>query len=138
MSAAPFVHRHRVRYHELDTHNHVYNSRYLEYVDVAMLEFLRDLGWGFDEALELGFDPLLARAVIDFRSPGRFDQELEVAVSVRRLGNASFDLDYLIRDEEATIAEVAVAYVNCDPETGRSAPIPSVVRERLEARLEPA
>jgi acyl-CoA thioester hydrolase len=139
MSATPFVHRHRVRYHELDPHNHVYNSRYLEYVDVAMLEFLRDLGWGFDEALELGFDPLLARAEIDFRSPGRYDQELEVAVSVRRLGNASFDIDYLIRTEDGeSVAEVAVAYVNVDPETGRPAPIPPLVRERLEVRLDPA
>jgi acyl-CoA thioester hydrolase len=135
----PFVHRHRVRYHELDPHDHVYNARYLEYVDVAMLEFLRDLGWGFDQALELGFDPLLARAEIDFRSPGRYDEELEVVVSVRRLGNASFDIDYLIRTAAGrSVAEVAVAYVNCDPQSGRSAAIPAAVRERLGARLDPA
>jgi acyl-CoA thioester hydrolase len=134
-----FVHRHRVRYHELDPHDHVYNSRYLEFVDVAMMEFLRDLGWGFEEALKLGFDPLLARAEIDFRSPARYDDELEVVVSVRRIGSASFDIDFLIRAEGgATVAEVAVAYVNCDPATGRSDPIPDLVRAALEGRLEPA
>jgi acyl-CoA thioester hydrolase len=136
--SVPFVHRHRVRYHELDPHDHIYNARYLEFVDVAMIEFLRDLGWTFDEALAIGFDPLLAHAEIDFRSPGRFDEELEVVVSVRRLGTASLDIDYLIRvSGGAAVAEVAIAYVNVDPATGRSAPIPPVVRERLEPRLDP-
>lgn len=139
MSGGAFVHRHRVRYHELDPHNHVYNARYLEFVDVAMIEFVRELGWSVEEALAIGFDPLLAHAEIDFRSPARVDAELEVVLSVRRLGSASLDVDYLVRDAGGeAVAEVAIAYVNVDPRTGRSAPIPAAVRERLEPRLVPA
>jgi acyl-CoA thioester hydrolase len=137
LTVSPFVHRHRVRYHELDPHDHVYNARYLEYVDVAMLEFLRDLGWTFEEALGLGFDPLLAHLEIDFRSPARHDGELEIAVLVRRIGSASFDVEYPIRSAAGTaIADVTVAYVNVDPGSKRPAPIPAIVRGRLEACLE--
>jgi acyl-CoA thioester hydrolase len=137
MNAKPFVHRHRVCYHELDPHDHVYSARYLEYVDVAMIEFLRDLGWSFDEALAIGFDPLLAHLEIDFRSPAIFDAELEIAVCPRRIGSTSFDIAYLISTAAGELtAEVTVAYVNVDPSSQRPAPIPPVVRERLEPRLE--
>jgi acyl-CoA thioester hydrolase len=138
MTSQPFVYRHRVRYHELDTHDHVYNARYLEYIDVALLEFLRDLGWSFEEALALGFDPLLAHLEVDFHSPAGHDALLEVGVCVRRIGSSSFDIEYLIRTaENEAIAEAQVAYVNVDPDSERSTPIPPIVRERLEERLEP-
>jgi acyl-CoA thioester hydrolase len=134
----PFVHRHRVRHHELDPHARVYNARYLEYVDVAMIEFLRDLGWSFDEAPKIGLDPLLAHVEIDFRSPAVFDDELEIAVCPQRVGSAGVDIVYLISASAgALIAEVTVAYVNVDPSSRRPADVPSVVHKRLEPRLRP-
>jgi acyl-CoA thioester hydrolase len=134
---APFVHRHRVRYHEMDPHEHVYSARYLEYVDVAMLEFLLELGWGFEEALKLGFDPLLARAEIDFRRPAVYDEELEIVVAPKRLGTCSFDLGYAIRTAaREPIADVLVVYVNFDAAASHSRPIPEIVRAELERRLE--
>lgn len=127
---APFVHRHRVRYHEMDGHRHVYNARYLEYVDVAMLEFLRELGWSFDESLAIGFDPLLARAEIDFRRAAVFDEDLEVAVEPTRLGRSSVDISFAIRTSAGeAVADVFVVYVNVDA-AGCSTAIPPPVRRQ--------
>ncbi len=133
---APFVHRHRVRYHEVDAHEHVYNARYLEYVDAAMIELLRDLGWSFNEAVALGFDPLLARAQIDFRRAAVFDEQLEIAVSPLRLGRSSLELSFAVRTSAGeAIADIIVVYVNVDPAESGATPIPSLVRAELERRL---
>lgn len=136
--SAPFVHRHRVRYHETDAQHHVYNSRYLEYVDVAMIEFLRDLGWPYREAVARGFDPILARAEIDFRRAAVFEDELEVAVLPRRLGNTSVDIEFRVTTADGDlVAEILVVYVNFDAQERQKLPIPAEVRARLE-QLVPA
>ena len=44
MSSAPFRYRLRVRYGECDGQKIVFNSRYGEYADAAMIEYQRKLG----------------------------------------------------------------------------------------------
>ena len=77
---AGFVHELRVRYHETDAQHHVYNARYLEYLDVAMTEYLRDLGWPYAELVELGFDPVVGKIEIEFQRPAGFDEILRIEV----------------------------------------------------------
>lgn len=133
---AVFVYRHRVRYHETDAQHHVYSARYLEYVDVAFTEFLRELGWDYADAVRSGFDPVLARAEIDFQMGARFDDTLDILVVPTRVGRSSFDIRFEIRsDREAGVAAVSVAYVNFDTGSRASVPIPEAIRERLEARV---
>ena len=136
MTPGRFLHRHRVRYAEVDPHNHVYNSRYLEFVDAALIEFQRSLGWDGEAAFEAGFDPLLARAEIDFHGPAAYDAELEIAVVPRRVGSSSLEIVFAIAEAGRPVAEASVRYVNVGAD-GRPRPIPDPVREQLEARLEP-
>jgi acyl-CoA thioester hydrolase len=130
----PFAHPLRVRFHEVDGQNHVYNSRYLEYIDIAMVEFIRSLGWGLQESLDVGFDPVLARVEMDFRSPALLDEELSVEVWPARVGNASFDLAFRARGADGReLVEATIAYVNYDSVARASRPIPDVVAKALRA-----
>jgi acyl-CoA thioester hydrolase len=70
---------------------------------------------------------------IDWHRPARFDQELDVEVRLERLGSSSFTLGFVIvpaRGGEALVSATTV-YVNVDPDTQRSRPIPQDVRERM-------
>ncbi|MFN8218222.1 MAG: acyl-CoA thioesterase [Solirubrobacterales bacterium] len=127
-----FVHRLRVRYHEIDGQSHVYNARYLEYLDVAMVEFFRELGWGLDAALKAGFDPVLARVEMDFRMPARVDEILGVEVRPTRVGGASFDISFAVRaDHGDTVLEAAIAYVNFDTKARSARPVPAGIAAAL-------
>ena len=42
--AVPFCHPHRVSYAECTVGNHVYHSRYLDWLEAARGEFIRSLG----------------------------------------------------------------------------------------------
>jgi acyl-CoA thioester hydrolase len=126
-----FVHEMRVRYHETDPQRHVYNARYLEYLDVAMTEYFRELGWPFEQLVELGFDPVVGKVEIEFHRPAGFDEVLAIEVRPTRLGNSSLDLAFAIRTGLDAVATATISYVNFDPDTRASRPIPDLVREKL-------
>jgi acyl-CoA thioester hydrolase len=131
------IYRHRVRYHEVDAQQHVYNARYLEYIDVAFTEFVREVGWDYADAVERGFDPVLARAEVDFLAGARFDEILEIVVTPERLGSSSLEVRFEIQVEAGRpVAAVFARYVNFDTGSRSSAPIPQAIREQLQARIQ--
>lgn len=125
------AYEHRVRYHEADAQQIVFNSRYLEFCDVACTEYLRLLGWSLDELAAIGVDLVVAKAELQFRAPARFDEVLAVDVSCPRLGTSSLDLAFAITRDGAAIADAIITYVNVG--ASGSVPLPQAVRDRLSA-----
>jgi acyl-CoA thioester hydrolase len=125
--------KHRVRYHETDLQGVMFNSRYLEIIDVAMTEYFRDLGFGPHEVAAVPFDPVLAHVDLTYVSPAFLDDDLEITVQCARIGNASFDLAYRItKDVETEVAHATITYVNISLQARSAAPIPQRIREALE------
>jgi acyl-CoA thioester hydrolase len=123
----------RVRYHECDAQKVVFNARYGEYVDLAVTEFFRTLGYG--EALMQGdLDYQLVKQTIEWKRPARFDQVLELAVSAVRLGNTSFTLqvEFCIVGSTTSIVVVETVYVLVDHKTLEKRPLPDDLRAALE------
>ena len=133
--ARGFIHRLRVRYHEVDLQGHVYHSRYLDYVDVAFTEFLRDaLSMSYTEMIERGCDPALVQTQIQFLGPAHLDQVLSIGVSVARVGTSSFVFRYEVeRDDGRETLRATTTYVNFDADTGSARPLPDFVRGPLTA-----
>jgi acyl-CoA thioester hydrolase len=122
---------HRVRFHEADAQGILFNSRYLELADIAMTEFLRELGWNYPDFVALGADPAVVRAEIDFKRPVRFDDVVDLYVECTHVGSSSFKLRTEFRCHDEEIALTELVYVNLDAATGKSAPLPEVVTEAL-------
>ena len=85
----PFRYYLRVRYIECDAQKVVFNSRYGEYVDVSINEFLRAIGV-LKQFVEGDLDFQLVKQTIEWKAPARFDQVLELSIAATRLGNTSF------------------------------------------------
>jgi acyl-CoA thioester hydrolase len=128
----PFRHRLRVRYHECDPQNVVFNANYLAYFDMAITELFREALGGYKTLLAAGIDLVVAEARIRYLAPLRFDDEFEVEVSVADLGTTSMHTELRVRSEDATAAEGELRHVFIDPETAGKAPIPDSVRAGLE------
>ena len=88
-SSHPFRYYLRVRYIECDAQKVVFNSRYGEYVDVAINEFLRAIGV-LPEFVDGHLDFQLVKQTIEWKAPARFDQVLELSIAAIRLGTTSF------------------------------------------------
>ena len=126
----------RVRYSEIDVQGIVYNSRYLEYLDVALTEYFRALGLPYREMVEQrGFDPSLIKATLEFTRAARFDEVLHVRARVVAIGRTSFTMDFeIVREEDGEqVTSAQIIYVNFDKTTQGSRPVPDAIRRRIEA-----
>ena len=133
MSSDPFTYYLRVRYVECDAQKVVFNSRYGEYVDAAMTEFLRAIGFR-DQLLSGEIDFQLVKQTTQWKAPARFDDVLAIAVIPRHLGNTSFTLgsEFRIKGSAALVAEVETVYVLVDAATLTKTPLPPAFRAALD------
>jgi acyl-CoA thioester hydrolase len=133
-SSDTFHYRLRVRYSECDAQRVVFNVRYGEYVELATTEFVR--ACGLEQLMVHGpYDYQLVKQTIEWKSPARFDQVLDVAVRPIHLGNTSFQLgiDFRIAGNDETIARAETVYVLTDAVTYEKTPLTVEIREKLQA-----
>ncbi|MEO7170927.1 MAG: thioesterase family protein [Sphingomonas sp.] len=127
-----FSTRLRVRYAEIDGQNIVFNSRYLEYADVALNEYWRWLrlaelpGWA-------GMEFRVARAAVDFHAPFRYDDEIDCWVRTARVGTSSITsrIELCPAASGALHTAIEMVHVHVDLATGKSQPVPAAIRQRM-------
>lgn len=129
----PFCYRFRVRYLECDAQKVVFNARYGDYVDLAVLEFLRALGW-IGQLIDGPLDYQVVRLAIDWKGSARFDNVLEASVVTTRTGNTSFAMGVEFRQagDDAVLAVAEIVYVLVDAKTLSKTPLPDDFRQALE------
>lgn len=128
----------RVRYSEIDGQRVVFNSRYLEYVDVAAFAYWE---WtGATEVLGDGWRDTefhVRHAEVDYLKPFVWGDEVEVSVRIERLGQSSLVLRYEMAEAKSgdLHATAIVSTVNIDLDTHRSKPIAGPLRQFIEALI---
>ena len=122
----------RVRYVECDAQKVVFNSRYSEYADVGMTEFLRAAGIHHEFARG-PLDFQLVKQTIEWKSPAHFDEVLEVAMETRKLGTTSFTVsaEFRIAGQDRAIVTIETVYVLVDAATLTKMPLPDRIRGAL-------
>lgn len=131
-----FTLRIRVRYNECDAQNVVFNARYADYADLASTEFLRAALGGYQELVKQGFENQIVKLLIEWKAPARFDDVLDLNVSVGRIGNSSFTLNtqFVNAQTDQLVATAEAVYVFVNAKDFSSCTIPSFVREKFEQR----
>ncbi|HEY2346683.1 MAG TPA: thioesterase family protein [Xanthomonadaceae bacterium] len=120
-----------VRWRDLDAFNHVNNAMYLRYLEEARLRWLMTLaGPWMDESVA----PVVASALVNFKRPIAWPEDVTVELFADRVGNTSFTLGHRIlsaKDASALYCDGHVVMVWFDKRTGKSAPLPEAVRSAL-------
>ena len=130
---APFSHSMRVRFHECDPQGIVFNANYLTYADIAITELYREAFGSWDAPMtDHGLDMVVAEANVRYRAPLRFDEEVELVVTVPTLGTTSTVTRVVLERDGEPTAEVEVRHVFVDPEQRTKVPMPDAVRATLE------
>jgi acyl-CoA thioester hydrolase len=126
-----FVHHIRPRYAEVDAQGVVFNAHWLTYFDESQTRFFEAAGLRPKEVFFTDFDVMVVKAVLDWEGPAGFDDDVAVAVSVPRLGTASFDIEYRATCNGNAACVGVITYVSVVPGTHDSTPIPEHVRQKL-------
>ena len=127
----------RTRVSECDLQGVVFNARYGEYVDLAVTEYFRALGYGA-ELKNYELDYQLVKQTTEWKSPARFDDVIEISVQAKHLGNTSFTMlcEFRIADAPAIIATSETVYVLVDHDTLTKKKIPDALRANIERGVE--
>lgn len=131
-----YITRHRVEFFETDLAGIVHFANYYRYMEMAEHEFFRSLGLKIHGTLSDGtnFGWPRVSASCSFHSPARYDEEIEVCLTVLRRTARSLTTGYEIRrgDTVLAIGEMKTAYCLI-PAGGQleSADMPPECAERL-------
>ena len=129
-----FHHDIRVRFADTDLQGIVFNGNYLTYYDVAWTEYFRALGFRYRDLIERGVDTVLARTTMEFKSPARFDDILEVHTRISSIGDSSlvFDFEIYAKGLDTLIGTASSLYVCVDPATLTKTRVPDFLRDAVE------
>jgi acyl-CoA thioester hydrolase len=127
----PFVHQLRVRYHECDAQGIVFNAHHFAYFDVTLTELWREAFGSYDAMVQAGTDVVVVDAQASFHSSPRFDDLLDVEMTIAQLGNSSMRSTFEERRGGELLVTGRMVHVFVDPNTMKKQAIPESVRERL-------
>ena len=124
----------RVRYEEVDPQGIVNHAQYAHYFTGARVAYFRALGYQPAEFAALPVQPVVVHLEIDFRSPVRFDNHLDVWTRVLRVGETSLSFAYQVIDgssdqiqAEGRTVLVTLAMANLQPVR-----VPDDLRRKIE------
>lgn len=125
----------KVRYAEIDGQRIVFNSRYLEYADVAVNEFWEWTGVATAIAEIWAHTEFHVRHTeIDYLKPFVYGDTIEAFVRIGRIGTSSltqqFELCHAVTGELHTKIDMVI--VNVHLPTGKPVAIPNEMRAFLE------
>ncbi len=132
-----FFHPFRIRYSEIDGQGVVFNAHYLTFYDATITEYFRALGYDqYADAKKTGMDFHVVKSVVEYKSPIRFDAEIDVGARVARIGSSSmtFETAIFLKDSSELMATGEVVWVNTDQTTHRPAPITTEIRDLIATR----
>lgn len=131
--AMPRSHAHalRVRYSECDPQGHVFNANFFTYFDIALTELWRAAIGSYNDMVEGGVDMVVAEASARYLSPARFDDVLDIEVTVAHLGTTSMVTEMAVSREDLLLVEGRMVHVFIDRETTTKTEIPDRIREAL-------
>ena len=125
-----YIHRVRVSFVDTDASGRIHFTAMLRYFEAAEQEFIRSLGFNYRDApRDVGFPRV--RVECEYRAAVLFDDELDIAVSVPRVGTSSYTLGFAATNNGVLAANGSIVVVCINRQSGRPQPIPELLRAAL-------
>ena len=128
-----FRHTHRVSYADCTVGNHVYHSRYLDWLEAARGEFIRSLGQTVLQWQEAGVIFPVIEARLRYKSPARYDDVLAMEVWPTRVERVRLNFGHRVTNQHGKLILEAETFHAC---TGIDEK-PKRMPEELAAKLKP-
>jgi acyl-CoA thioester hydrolase len=131
--SAPFRYPHRVSYAECTVGNHVYHSRYLDWLEAARGEFIRSLGATVLQWQERDVIFPVIEARLRYKSPARYDDLLAIEVWPTAIEHVRLNFAHRIINQDGKLILEAETFHVCAGVNEKPKRLP----EELAAKLKP-
>ena len=122
----------RVYWEDTDAGGVVYYANYLKFMERARSEWLRAFGFEQDVLRdETGIVFVVRRVEIDYLSPARFNEQLEVSVGLHEMGRASLSVRQELMRGPDRLAQAVVTLACVDAVRFKPVKIPEPLLQAL-------
>jgi len=122
----------KVRYAETDQMGFVHHGNYAQYLEIARLEWLSNLGISYKSMEDQGVMLPVYNLQTTFKKSARFDDVLRIETTLKNIPTVRIHFDYKIynQDEELlTIASTELIFINM--KSNRPMRCPEYILEKL-------
>jgi acyl-CoA thioester hydrolase len=106
----------------------IHHAAYLPYLEEARVAYLRHLGHPYDQVRGGGLDVVVLELSVQYRTPLRFDDQVDIHLWGGAVTRTTFQLAYLLVVDEGVRA-TAVTVHGCIDRAGKAARLPSWIGE---------
>ena len=103
----------RVRFDEVDLQGVVHHTRIVTYLEIARVEFWRQLGISYKNMRDEGYEFIINKIDVEYFNPLTFDEIIDIYVEVKSIKKASFILKYEIFNQQGERAIYAETGLVC-------------------------
>ena len=123
-----FVHPIRTRFAETDAMGIIHHGAYAPYLEEARAALLRHVGHPYEDVRLEGVEFSVLELYVRYRLPLRFDEVVDVSVTVGRLTRTTFEVGYLLQVGGETRSTAVTVHGAVD-RSGRPARMPGWLAE---------
>ena len=95
-----------------DAQGMVHASRYHEFLEDALLQWLDDSGLPYDTLRASGLDLVIGTAEIRYRAPGRLGDALRVTARAAGSTASTVTVDFIVARDQLVLAEASITYIS--------------------------
>ncbi len=106
----------------------VHHAAYLPWLEEARVAYLRAIGHPYVEVRAAGIDIAVIEVAVRYLAPARFDDEIDIDVTLGAATAARFPISYVLSRGTETIATATTTHACLDAATGRPVRVPAWLR----------
>lgn len=124
----------KVRYTETDQMGFSHHSNYLNYFEMARIEWLNAIDFSYANLEKKGIVMPVISAKINFKSPAYFDDSLRIKLTLEELPTAKIKINYIIiNDLEIEIATGSTTLAFLNTKTNRPVRCPKSLLDIIQS-----
>ena len=131
----PYRHQHRVTYADCTVGNHVYHSRYLDWLEAARGEFIRSLGLTVLQWQERDVIFPVIEARLRYQSPARYDDLLTMEIRPTLIERVRLNFAHRVVNQDGKPVLEAETFHACAGVNGKPKRLPEELAEKLKPFL---
>ncbi|MCR5764305.1 MAG: acyl-CoA thioesterase [Treponema sp.] len=110
----PYIHK--INYYETDKMSITHHSNYIRFMEEARLDFMDQLGWGYDKMEEIGIISPVVSVTCNYKKTTTFPNVLSISVSVAKCSAVKLTLCYTMKCGDDTVCTAESSHCFLDPE----------------------
>lgn len=87
----------KINYYETDKMGITHHSNYIRFMEEARIDFLSNIGWGFDKLESEGLSSPVLGLTCEYKASTTFADEIKIYVKAEKFSGLKFTINYVMK-----------------------------------------